>query len=52
MRNMKRVEFQIETHKGLKGLCESIYNQLNDKDIDFGNNYQITVSKKMFLPMS
>ena len=46
MRNMKRVEFQIEIHKGLKGLCESIYNQLNDKDIDFGNSYQITVSKK------
>lgn len=46
MSSLKRVSLTIETEKGLEGLCGAIYKKLNDKDIDFGDNYQITISKK------
>lgn len=43
---MKRILFQVETYKGTKGLCDMICSQLNNEDIDFGNNFQITVTKR------
>ena len=45
-KEMKRILFQVETYKGTEGLCDMIYSQLNNKDIDFGNNFQITVTKR------
>ena len=45
-KEMKRILFQVETCKRTEGLCDMIYSQLNNKDIDFGNNFQITVTKR------
>lgn len=45
-KEMKRILFQVETYKGTEGLCNMIYSQLNNEDINFGNNFQITVTKR------
>lgn len=45
-RVMKRILFQVETYKGTEGLCNMICSQLNNEDINFGNNFQITVTKR------
>lgn len=46
MKNLRRTMFQMETNKGTKGLCEMLCNQLSNEDFDFGDNFQITVTKK------
>lgn len=46
MRKFTRREFELKKGATNEIICEALCKELNNKDIDFGDSIQITVSKK------